>query len=143
MLPITQFAFAIVVQLVKAKCKRKSFNPSYFCWYEFCRFGFIWVLLMKFDGLFIFLLLSHSKTMDYEGLLSFMPLSNFKTMNLNGLHLFLLLSDSRGLKSNGIFIFLPLLDSRAMNLIMIFLSLVFIRFYNHELKVFSCIYCLC
>ncbi len=41
------------------------------------------------------------------------------------------------MKLDGIFIFLPLLDSRTMNLIMIFLSLVSIRFYNHELKVFS------
>jgi hypothetical protein len=41
------------------------------------------------------------------------------------------------MKSNGIFIFLPLLDSRTMNLIMIFLSFVNVRFYNHELKVSS------
>jgi type IV secretory pathway VirB3-like protein len=41
------------------------------------------------------------------------------------------------MKSNGIFIFLPLLDSITINLIMIFLYIVFIKFYNHELKVFS------
>jgi hypothetical protein len=39
------------------------------------------------------------------------------------------------MKSYGISIFLPLLDSRTMNLIMIFLSLVYVKFYNHELKV--------
>jgi hypothetical protein len=30
MLPVTQVAFATVVQLVKAKCKHKSINPSCF-----------------------------------------------------------------------------------------------------------------
>jgi len=30
-----------MVKLVKVECKRKSINPFYFCWYEFCRFGFI------------------------------------------------------------------------------------------------------
>jgi len=62
-------------------------------------------------------------------------------MNLNGVHLFLLLSDSRRMKSYGIIIFLYLLDSKTMNLIMIFLSLVFVKFYNHELKV-SSFFCL-
>jgi hypothetical protein len=41
------------------------------------------------------------------------------------------------MKSNGIFIFLPLLDSITMNLVMIFLFLIFVKFYNHELKVSS------
>jgi hypothetical protein len=36
-----------------------------------------------------------------------------------------------------VFIFLPLLHSKTINLIMIFLSFVFVRFYNHELKVSS------
>jgi hypothetical protein len=40
---------------------------------------------MKFDGLFIFLLLSHPQTMNYEGFLNFLPLSNSKTMNLKSL----------------------------------------------------------
>jgi hypothetical protein len=75
--------------------------------------------------------------MNYEGLLNFLLLSNSKTMNFNGLHLFLFLSYSIRMKSYGIFIFLPLLHSITMNLIMIFLSFVSIRFYNHELKVFS------
>jgi hypothetical protein len=43
---------------------------------------------MKFDGLFIFLFLSHPKTMNYEGFLNFLPLSDSKTMNSDGLHLF-------------------------------------------------------
>ncbi len=30
MLLVTQIAFATMVQLVKAKCKRKFFNPFYF-----------------------------------------------------------------------------------------------------------------
>ncbi len=41
MMPMTQATFAIVIQLVKVECKRKSFNPFYFYWYEFCKFGFI------------------------------------------------------------------------------------------------------
>jgi len=56
---------------------------------------------MKFDGLFIFLLLSHPKTMNYESILNFPPLSNSKTMNLDSVHLFLLLFDSKRMKSNG------------------------------------------
>jgi hypothetical protein len=58
-------------------------------------------------------------------------------MNLDGLHLFLLMSNSKKTKLNGIFIFMPLLNSTTMNLIMIFLFLVFVKFYNHELKVSS------
>ncbi len=92
---------------------------------------------MKFDGLFIFLFLSHPKTKNYEGLFNFLPLSNSKIVNLNGFHLFLFLSNSKRMKLDGIFIFLPLLDSKTMNLIMIFLSFVFVKFYNHEFKVFS------
>jgi hypothetical protein len=34
---------------------------------------------MKFDGPFIFLFLSHPKTMNYEGLLNFLHVSNSKT----------------------------------------------------------------
>jgi hypothetical protein len=37
---------------------------------------------MKFDGLFIFLLLSHPKTI-YESLINFMFLSNSETLNLD------------------------------------------------------------
>jgi len=74
--------------------------------------------------------------MNNESFCNFLPLSNSKTMNLIGLHFFLLLLDSKRMKSDGIFIFLPLLHSKTMNLITI-LSLVFDRFYNHELKVFS------
>jgi hypothetical protein len=77
--------------------------------------------------------------MNDEGFCNFLPLSNSKTMNLVGLHFFLLLLDSRKMKSDGIFIFLPLLHSKTMNLITT-LSLVFDRFYDHELKVFSYIY---
>jgi hypothetical protein len=38
---VTQVTFATMVQLLKVECKHKSFNISYFNWYEFCRFGFI------------------------------------------------------------------------------------------------------
>jgi hypothetical protein len=41
MLLMTWATFATMVQLLKVECKRKSFNPSYFNWYECCRFGFI------------------------------------------------------------------------------------------------------
>jgi hypothetical protein len=44
---------------------------------------------MKFDGLFIFLLLAHP--MNYEAFLNCLLLSNSNTMNLDGFHLFLLL----------------------------------------------------
>jgi hypothetical protein len=81
---------------------------------------------MKFDGLFIFMLLSHPKTMNYKGLLNLL-LSNSKIMTLNNFHLFLLLSNSRGMKLDGIFIFLPLLDSKTLNLITI-LSFISIKF---------------